>query len=106
MSQKSQPLERLEKWIQTPDDWYPTFPHPRVPKENERCGKMKPRQLGFVRVFFSQLSDGQYRVSLWGGDDHGLELDQPSRMEALELYRRLPNPVTHEALYSLGFNHA
>lgn len=95
--------EHLEKWVQTPDDWYPSFSKP------EWTGPQDPAQRGkggFVLVRFSHLSDGLYRVSVWGADDTGMELDLKSRMEALALYKILPNPVTKLELCALGFHPA
>jgi len=103
---KDEPRESMEKWLQTPEDWAPSFPEAKhlSPEEWRAKYPRTPRDRGgFLLARFSQLSNGQWRVSVWGADDMGMERDQPSRMEALELFKRLPNPVTRDALEKLGF---
>jgi len=88
---KKDPPERQEKYLQTEENWAPSITLPG------KKGK-------FVRARFSQLLDGAtWRVSIWGGDDLGMEHDSPIRSYALKLYMTLPNPVTFEQLERAGF---
>ncbi len=85
--------ERRSKFVSTPGQWYPT------PKD------------GKVQVFFSELlpSPGYprgWRVSVWGGDDFGMERDFTSRMEALDVFNFIEDGVTEEGLRKIGFNNA
>lgn len=57
--------ERSDLHRPTSDDWRPNFPD------------------GTVRVSFLELSDGQWRVCVWGNDDLGMERDYaPTDREA------------------------
>jgi hypothetical protein len=76
---------REEKWLKTPDDWYPTY------------------EEGKVKASFMPLSDGLFRVSVWGADDFGIYRDFKSRMEAKMVFGSLPDPITQKHLYALGF---
>lgn len=86
--------------MQTPDDWHPAYNAPDVSYVDHR------RVGGFVKVSFIHLTDGLYRVCVWGADDTGMELDQKSRMDAMSLYKSIPNPVTMKELTLLGFHSA
>lgn len=71
----------------TPDDWYPT-----------RGGKVKLSVL--------KLSSGT-RICVWGGDDFGLEKDQPISMaEAFKEADAIPVPITQAWLREHGFVNA
>ena len=79
--------DRLEKTILTNQDWYPTIN-------------------GKIRVLFTGLTNGKWRVYLWGMDDFGLEYDFDTRMAALEVYNTIPDYITIKTLRSWGFYNA
>lgn len=83
-------LERQEVQVPTNEDWYPTFPD------------------NTVKVSFSGLTNGQWRVAVWGLDDHGLEHDYETRADAISMFRRVSkmSHITHEQLFSWGFINA
>ena len=107
---KYEPRESLEKWLQTPEDWAPSFPEPRFLAPEQWKTKFPhgaPRNRGgYLWARFSQLVDGLWRVSIWGADDTGMEKDHKDRMEALDCYKRLPNPIMREQLKARGFVNA
>lgn len=67
------------------ESWYPNYP-----------GDM-------VKVRLSLLSDGNWRCSVWGADDTGMEFDSPDRAECLWRYEAINDGVTREALAAAGF---
>lgn len=78
--------KRLRKEMRpTTDDWYPNFP-----------GNM-------VEVNVQELSNKLWRVSVWGNDDYGMEIDVQTRMQALDIYQSLPIIITQQDLYERGF---
>lgn len=83
--------DRQSARVPTNESWYPTAPN------------------GTVEVSFGAYLDGSgYRVSVWGGDDHGLEQSFPNRADAIEMFRRVSrlSLVTHELLHGWGFRPA
>lgn len=76
--------------LYTPDDWYPNYPN------NE------------VELSIINLSDGQFRVCVWGNDDFGMEKDFNSADLAEQTYDTIKNSgvVTKEDLYVMGFETA
>lgn len=81
-------------YVQTDEDWCPSF---QVEDENVRI-----LQLTLTETFFA------YRISVWGADDFGMELDNLSESDANKMYNdicRMSN-VTREALKQLGFKYA
>lgn len=82
---KTYKLTREDKTIASLEDWYPTI-------NNE------------VTVSFLQLSDGKYRVCVWGGDDFGLEKDFP-RVECWQarlLYNYLTDFTSQHQMKQYG----
>jgi hypothetical protein len=73
----------------TRDNWYPTVN-------------------GRVRVSLLELSNGHWRVCVWGGDDFGLERDYPSKAEAEPAFLHLVSleHVDHRDCNALGFYRA
>jgi hypothetical protein len=82
------PVERSEIRRPTSDDWYPNLPD------------------GTVTVMFVELSTGQWRVCVWGGDDCGMERDfaHVDRQPARRLYDRLAgcSDVTKQLCHDHG----
>ena len=77
---------RQEKRLLTNENWYPT------------------REDGTVKASLLSLSDGKFRVCVWGEDDFGLERDYESLLEAREAFKALPSVVEQKYLKdSLGF---
>lgn len=83
-------FKRKSIFIPTPDDWYPTFDD------------------GTVRCSFVKLSDGNYRISVWGNDDFGLEKDSADLTTMRLLWRKISKMaiITQQQLYDLGFINA
>ena len=51
-----------------------------------------------------QLHDGEYRVSVWGTDDLGMDIDVRTLEEAKTIFNNLKNKtVSFEMLERLGF---
>jgi hypothetical protein len=75
----------------THDDWYP-------------CIDDKYVSLKYVGL----LTDGMYRVCVWGGDDFGLEKDYSTEEEAKEVYERLKatKVINKRDLFNIGFVNA
>jgi len=70
---------------QTSDQWYPNYPGDTV------------------KVRVTRLSDGKWRVSVWGADDDGMECDLRLQDEALALFEALPKVITKADLTARGF---
>ncbi len=85
MKQKMTRKYDKEKMLYASDDWYPNYP-----------GDM-------VRVRFLMLSDGNWRVCVWGADDDGMERDFADKDEAYKVYFSLISPISHDFLKTLGF---
>lgn len=81
--------QRVTKQIRTNENWYPT-------------------KDGQVRVSFMALTDGKWRVAVWGDDDFGLERDFPhtERQEAQALFDLLVDFTTQEEMYEIGMGMA
>lgn len=75
----------IRKFVKTPDEWFPCYTRHRV------------------QVSLHQDSKTVYRVALWGNDDFGLEKAFNSKVEALNCYDTLPNPITIQYLKKTGF---
>ncbi len=75
------------KEMRTAEDWYPTVN-------------------GKVRVRTMKLTDGRFRVCLWGGDDFGLEQDFTDATEARKIYRGIQDFTTQRQLKQQGFQNA
>lgn len=71
MTKQARRSVRMEKFIPSDIDLYPCYPG------------------GLAQVIFCGLSNGLYRVCIWGADDRGYDFDQPSRLIALETFKSL-----------------
>lgn len=80
-------MKTQEKWLRTPDSFYPSYKHPRENGGDSRDG-------GWVKASFCSLSNGRWRVCVWGADDLGYELDFDTKKEAETCFRNLPDVVT------------
>lgn len=69
----------------TDDDWYPCFPGHQV------------------RIKVTGLTNGTWRVCVWGADDCGMEIDVNTRMQALDIFQALPTVITKKDLKKRGF---
>lgn len=72
----------------TSDDWAPTFPG------------------GFVVVTVRGLATGEWRVSVWGGDDDGMSKGFASKEDADRCFARLPVYIAKDDLLAIGFERA
>lgn len=87
----------------TPDDWCPPY---------RLQGNYKGKPLQLVEVSFVQImdvapgDDPLWRVSVWGGDDFGMDKDDESRDIAYELFEKvIEQPeVSQKFLREQGFN--
>jgi len=70
----------------TPDDWAPTFADGTVAVSN-----------------VMPLSNGKFRIAVWGGDDLGMELDLDTAQEARRQLASLPSIITLDDLQARGF---
>jgi hypothetical protein len=72
----------------TTDDWYGNY-------EVDTC-KLK---------YLGKLSDGKFRVAVWGNDDFGIEKDFDTESEAIDMFDKLAKyeVINHQDLYDLGF---
>jgi hypothetical protein len=77
-------VHRLQKYIPSEIDLYPCYPG------------------GMARVAFMELSNGLWRVCIWGADDCGYEYDQPDYETGLKVY----NDLTHLTGIPTEFHHA
>lgn len=83
-----------DKWIKTKEDWSPSF-HP---------GKYgNPHNCLALHVSFYKLSDGQYRVCVWGADDYGMDFDHNDKDVVEEIYNKVGDYTTIKDLEEMGF---
>lgn len=68
---------RIDVFKRTNDDWYPPY---RLTGEKEQR---------LVEVSFMNLSNGEWRVCAWGGDDMGLERDYSNEGEAFNVFLQI-----------------
>lgn len=97
----SKPFQRLRKFIRTKEDWYPSFKPNWRPKNPDYHN---PLSDWAVRV--SLHYDGKqygYRVSVWGGDDYGLEKHGMKKGEARDMFDSLVDNITQAELKRKGF---
>jgi hypothetical protein len=59
-----------------------------------------------VRVSLIHLTDGLWRVCVWGNDDFGLDYDQPSKNVATRIFNRIKHFTTQAQLRKWGFINA
>ncbi len=81
---------KLECFKRTKDDWCPNY------KKN------------LVRLFYVPLTDGTFRVAVWGNDDLGMEFDYQDSRAALNIYEFLSKQkyINFDTCKKLGFYHA
>lgn len=91
------PNESIKVIKFTDDEWYSN--------ETLLC-KGKPTRV--VTASFILLTNGLWRVCVWGNDDFGLERDYPKRMEAVLAFRRIikMDRVNKQPLKDMGFYNA
>jgi len=82
---------RIEFYKETNENWYPSFE-----------GKYG---IKLLRVSHMQLSDGLYRVCVWGADDFGMEIDLADQAEAWGFVEKiLSMELIHQSnLRAIGF---
>ena len=81
----------------TSDDWYPSYK-----LDGYHNGRKDPQ---LVEVSHLKLTNGQYRVCVWGADDAGMDFDTKSGNKALRVFLTVINwdDVTRAKLKELGF---
>ena len=87
----------------TSDNWYPSFwdneEQYLYHRDDDGCG-------GYCRVGIGPLNAmlTEWRVSVWGNDDFGIDKDFSTKEEALELYNYLLDCsiVNHQTCYDKG----
>lgn len=99
-------VQRLSCYKRTLDDWAPSYrlayPHELTPIED------LPPERRLVEVNLSKLSNNLTRVSVWGGDDTGMELDFDGEFEARAVWLTVLSldNVSKSELTRLGFKRA
>jgi hypothetical protein len=80
---------RVEKFIRSEENWHPTV-------------------RGEVHVTFMLLTNNDWRVCVWGGDDLGMERDfkHTARQEAKELFEKLTDGTTMKQMTAYGMYNA
>lgn len=88
---------RTEVFKRTDEDWYP-------------CYKLDSGRESLVEVIFTQTGPnpplvGQWRVCVWGNDDHGMERDFDDETLAWSVFLQVIGwpVVRHQPLRDLGF---
>ena len=78
-------FQRVTKQIRSTENWYPTT-------------------AGQVQVSCMLLTDNQWRVCVWGGDDFGMERDFPNagELEAKRLFENLVDFTTQAQMHEFG----
>lgn len=74
----------------TNDDWHPCYP--------ENTVELK---------YIGKLSDGRFRVAVWGADDTGYERDFDKEEDAISMFQRLEKypMINYADMHHLGFWH-
>lgn len=85
-----------EKWIITREDWYPSFDGGKlqVSWHSDRTWHPELEKHGAVYA---------WRVTVWGADDHGMELSFKSSKAAKKMFDKVSDFVTKNQLKELGF---
>jgi len=88
---------RIECFKPTNEDWYSEY---RIKDDQRYKGK-------YVSLSLLGLSNGMYRVCVWGNDDFGMEWDTKDKQEAKKVYAKLALKETIEKrdLKNLDFKH-
>lgn len=81
----------------TSDDWYPSYQLKGYHK-----GTKDPKM---VEVSHLKLTNGQYRVCVWGADDCGMDFDTNSGNKAFRVFMMILDwdVVTKAKLKEMGF---
>jgi hypothetical protein len=74
--------ESYEKWILTNEDWYPSF-------EPNKYGNPHNHYALHVTCAETLSHKNDWYVSVWGADDFGMESFSLSRIEALEIFKKI-----------------
>lgn len=82
-------LDKKQKYVKTNEDWYPNFDDDTIEV-----------------TFHHSKYDYDYRITIWGSDDFGMEKICKNRLEALELYNKIIDYITKKELMNLGFINA
>lgn len=84
----------------TNDDWFPPYK-----LDGWKNGK---QGVALVEVSHMKLSNGEWRVCVWGADDFGFDYDTKSGHRALRMFLLViaMEAVSPAALKELGFVHA
>lgn len=95
------------KWLKTSENWAPSFEKGETQHWiNPDFKAPNPYKLGLLASCKELPAYGEYprkyRVSVWGGDDFGMDIDFNTKNEARALYYGLPKEVTEEILKGLG----
>lgn len=78
-------MKQYHKEVMKPtnDDWYPSYGvEDPIPNDHNHTG-------GFAKLSTFPLSNGTFRVCVWGADDFGMERDFKSKSDANRLYKKL-----------------
>jgi hypothetical protein len=57
-------------------------------------------------VYLHEDAPGDWRISVWGLDDIGMEKSFTDKTEARACFRKIASPVCKASLKALGFNQA
>ena len=79
------------KMVAVTEDWYPPF---------------KTETGSAVLVSIYRFGPDNHRVSVWGADDFGLELEGLDEATAFRLYDSIVDGVTQDSLRDKGFVNA
>lgn len=79
---------KLIHFKKTQDDWCPNYPN------------------DLVRLFCCPLTDGKFRVAVWGDDDLGYEFDYNTEKEARDMFDKLSKEkyINFKTVKDLGFH--
>lgn len=81
MKKKEAKLTRTSVMKETSDNWYPSFE-----LHGWKDGKVN---VMLVEVSLLGLSDGRFRVCVWGADDFGMEIDVDDNLKAHNIFMRV-----------------
>lgn len=97
--------KREDKFIRTREDWCPSiksggnFPNDAY-NHNLGCDGLR------VSLIELRGEPKEWRVCVWGGDDFGLDFDQPDETVAREMYAMIDDFTTKKEMLDLGFIYA
>ncbi len=92
-----------KKWLRTNEDWYPA-----IPGNNRSPNKEYDNPFAEPAVYAKtmRLSNGLFRICVWGGDDFGMEFDTVDAGIARQYYRELKDYTTQAQLRHYGYRPA